>query len=39
MKEAGYEGWLVVEAEQVPSVAPPAKYAKLGYKNLQSLLS
>ncbi len=39
MKEAGYEGWLVVEAEQDPSVAPPAKYAKLGYENLQSLLS
>ena len=39
MKEAGYEGWLVVEAEQDPSVAPPAKYAKLGYENLQSLVS
>jgi len=39
MKEAGYEGWLVVEAEQDPSVAPPAKYAKLGYENLQSLLA
>lgn len=39
MKDAGYEGWLVVEAEQDPSVAPPANYAKLGYENLQSLLS
>ncbi len=39
MKDAGYEGWLVVEAEQYPSVAPPANYAKLGYENLQSLLS
>ncbi len=39
MKEAGYEGWLVVEAEQDPSVAPPAKYARLGYENLQSLLA
>ncbi len=38
LKEAGYEGWLVVEAEQDPSVALPAKYAKLGYENLQSLL-
>ncbi len=39
MKDAGYEGWLVVEAEQYPSIAPPANYAKLGYENLQSLLS
>ena len=39
MKETGYEGWLVVEAEQDPSVAPPAKYARLGYENLQSLLA
>jgi len=39
MKDAGYEGWLLVEAEQDPSVAPPANYAKLGYENLQSLLS
>ena len=35
----GYEGWLVVEAEQDPSVAPPAKYAKMGYDNLQSLIA
>ena len=34
---AGYSGWAVVEAEQDPSVATPAKYAKLGYANLRSL--
>ena len=37
--QAGYEGWLVVEAEQDPSVAPPAKYAKMGYDNLQNLIA
>ena len=35
---AEYEGWLVVEAEQDPSVAPPAKYATLGYQYLQRIL-
>lgn len=30
----GYDGWVVVEAEQDPSVATPARYAQLGYKNL-----
>jgi inosose dehydratase len=33
-----YSGWAVVEAEQDPSVAPPAKYAQLGYKNLRALV-
>jgi len=31
----GYDGWLVVEAEQDPDKAPPAAYAKLGYDNLR----
>ncbi len=31
---AGYDGWLVVEAEQDPSVAPSAACANLGYRNL-----
>ena len=35
--DAEYEGWLVVEAEQDPSVAPPAAYAKLGCENLRRL--
>jgi inosose dehydratase len=32
---AKYRGWLVVEAEQDPSVAPAAEYAGLGYRNLR----
>ena len=32
---AGYAGWLVVEAEQDPAVAPSAEYANLGYRNLR----
>ena len=32
---AKYRGWLVVEAEQDPSVAPSAQYANLGYRNLR----
>jgi inosose dehydratase len=32
---AMYRGWLVVEAEQDPSVAPSAEYAGLGYRNLR----
>lgn len=30
----GYEGWLVVEAEQDPEKANPLTYAKLGHANL-----
>nr|WP_298249461.1 myo-inosose-2 dehydratase [uncultured Halomonas sp.] len=37
LSEAGYEGWLVVEAEQDPEVAHPLTYARLGYHNLRSL--
>ena len=32
---ANYRGWLVVEAEQDPAVAPSAHYAGLGYRNLR----
>lgn len=35
--KAGYRGWLVVEAEQDPSVAIPHVYANLGYRNLSKL--
>ncbi|MEX2149157.1 MAG: myo-inosose-2 dehydratase [Steroidobacteraceae bacterium] len=35
LARADYRGWLVVEAEQDPSVAPSAHYANLGYRNLQ----
>ena len=30
----GYRGWLVVEAEQDPAVAPSYRYAELGYRHL-----
>ncbi len=30
----GYDGWLVVEAEQDPTTAHPLTYAKLGHDNL-----
>lgn len=33
----GYEGWLVVEAEQDPAKAHPLTYARLGFDNLTSL--
>lgn len=35
LARAGYRGWLVVEAEQDPSVAPSAQYAALGFRNLR----
>ncbi|WP_309675450.1 myo-inosose-2 dehydratase, partial [Pseudomonas sp.] len=35
---AGYHGWLVVEAEQDPAVAPSYVYAKKGYDTLRALL-
>ncbi|MGI9271854.1 MAG: myo-inosose-2 dehydratase [Woeseiaceae bacterium] len=34
-----YSGWAVVEAEQDPSVAPPAKFAQLGHDNLRELVA
>ena len=33
---AGYRGWLVVEAEQDPAVAPPLTYATLGQRSLSA---
>ena len=38
LKDNGYEGWLVVEAEQDPAVAPSYQYAKKGYQTLRSLV-
>jgi inosose dehydratase len=35
---AGYEGWLVVEAEQDPAVAPSYQYAKKGYDTLRRIV-
>jgi inosose dehydratase len=34
----GYSGWLVVEAEQDPAVAPSYKYARMGYQHIRSLV-
>ena len=38
LKNAGYEGWLVVEAEQDPAVAPSYQYAKKGFDTLQAIV-
>jgi inosose dehydratase len=37
LADAGYAGWLVVEAEQDPAKAHPLTYATLGYRNLSAL--
>ena len=34
LARGGYQGWLVVEAEQDPRKAPPLQYAELGFANL-----
>lgn len=36
---AGYEGWLVVEAEQDPAVAPSYQYAEKGFQTLQGIVN
>ena len=35
----GYEGWLVVEAEQDPVVAPSYRYAEKGFRHLHELVT
>jgi len=35
LAEIGYEGWVVVEAEQDPAKAPPMEYAVKGYRTLK----
>ncbi|TFH85671.1 myo-inosose-2 dehydratase [Billgrantia azerbaijanica] len=35
--EQGYQGWLVVEAEQDPKIAHPLTYARKGYRHLKAL--
>jgi inosose dehydratase len=37
LRETGYSGWLVVEAEQDPRKAHPLTYARLGYRNLRAM--
>lgn len=38
LRQGGYEGWLVVEAEQDPAVAPSYAYAKKGYETLKRIV-
>lgn len=35
LAEAGYSGWIVVEAEQDPAIADPRKYGELGLRTLE----
>ncbi|WP_110643930.1 myo-inosose-2 dehydratase [Salinicola sp. CPA57] len=37
MKDQGYEGWLVVEAEQDPCIAHPMTHARRGYQGLKAV--
>ncbi len=34
LKTMGYDGWIVVEAEQDPAKAPPYAYSKMGYEHI-----
>ena len=38
LRDAGYRGWLVVEAEQDPVVAPAYAFADKGYRHLRALI-
>ena len=38
LHDHGYRGWLVVEAEQDPSVAPSYAYAEKGYRTLRGIV-
>lgn len=38
LRTNGYRGWLVVEAEQDPAVAPSYAYAEKGYRTLRALV-
>jgi inosose dehydratase len=38
LRDHGYRGWLVVEAEQDPAVAPSYAYADKGYRHLAHLV-
>ena len=39
LRDHGYRGWLVVEAEQDPVVAPSYAYADKGYRHLAQLVA
>ena len=36
--DTGYEGWVIIEAEQDPAKANPLEYAKIGYNKLHQAL-
>ena len=38
LRDHGYRGWLVVEAEQDPAVAPSYRYAKMGFDHLRGIV-
>ena len=38
LRRNAYRGWLVVEAEQDPAVAPAYRYADMGYRHLSRLV-
>ncbi|MFT4192121.1 MAG: myo-inosose-2 dehydratase [Comamonas sp.] len=38
LRAGGYQGWLVVEAEQDPAVAPSYAYARKGYETLRAIV-
>jgi len=38
LHDNAYRGWLVVEAEQDPVVAPSYRYAEMGYRHLRGLV-
>ena len=37
LKDAGYQGWIVIEAEQDPDVHNPFEYQSLGLKTLKTI--
>jgi inosose dehydratase len=39
LRKNRYRGWLVVEAEQDPAVAPPYRYAEMGFRHLRDLVA
>lgn len=39
LRELRYEGWIILEAEQNPAVAEPNRYAEMGLRHLNAVLS
>jgi inosose dehydratase len=39
LQQHGYRGWLVVEAEQDPALAPSYQYAQMGFRHLSALVN